>query len=135
MLSAWNIGASFPAAKAGISQQLTDEKTKQRMAANFTAENNVVPLVGCTAESLVDEAYAHRAEWNFDNYAQALASRPFLIITSDDGLASAGHRFAAALEQAGDKRVTETHFPTDHSYSDHRIAVTTALLDWLAALK
>jgi 5-enolpyruvylshikimate-3-phosphate synthase len=27
------------------------------------------------------------------------------------------------------------HFPTDHAYSDHRIALTTAVLNWLAPLQ
>ena len=129
MISAWNIGGSFPPPEAG---QAVIDKAKKEMAASFIADNNIVPLAGCTAESLVDEAYAHRAQWNFDNFAPSLASRPVLVITSDDHLGPANHAFAVALQKAGDSHVTATHFPTDHSYSGQRIALTTAILNWLS---
>jgi uncharacterized protein len=129
MISAWNIGASFPPDEAGAA---VIEKAKKSLADHFTAENNIVPLAGCTAESLVDEAYAHRAEWNFNTFAPALASRPFLVITSDDGLGPDDHAFAVALQKAGNTRVTETHFATDHAYSGQRVALTAAILNWLA---
>lgn len=131
MISAWNIGGSFPPPEAG---QAVIDKAKKSMAASFIADNNIAPLVGCTAESLVDEAYAHRAEWNFNSFAPALASRPVLVITSDDQLGPADHAFAVALQKAGDSHVTEAHFPTDHSYSGQRIALATAVLNWLSNL-
>jgi len=131
MISAWNIGASFPPSEAGAA---AIDKAKKSMIASFTADNDVFPLSGCTAESLVDEAYNHRAAWNFDNFAPALASRPVLVLTSNDGLAPAGHAFVVALQKTGNPHVTETHFDTDHSYSGQRIALTTAILNWLANL-
>jgi hypothetical protein len=36
-----------------------------------------------------------------------------------------------ALQKAGNLRVTETYLETDHSYSDHRIALQVAVLQWL----
>jgi len=131
MISAWNIGGSFPPPEAG---QAAIDKAKKGMAASFIADNNIVPLVGCTAESLVDEAYTRRAEYNFNSFAPALASRPFLVLTSDDGLGDQDHAFVAALQKAGNTHVTETHFATDHAYSGQRIALTTAVLNWLANL-
>lgn len=130
MISAWNIGGSFPPPEAGAA---VIEKAKKGMAASFIADNNVAPLAGCTAESLVAEAYAHRTEWNFDTFAPALASRPFLVITSDDHLGPADHAFVVALQKAGDSHVTETHFAADHPYSGQRIALTTAILNWLGS--
>ncbi len=129
MISAWNIGASFPPLEAG---QAVIDKAKKSMAESFIADNNIVPLVGCTAESLVDEAYAHRTEWNFNSFAPALASRPFLVVTSNDGLGANDHAFVVALQKAGNKHVTETHFDTDHAYSGQRIALATAVLNWLS---
>src|SRR6266849_5593179 len=35
------------------------------------------------------------------------------------------------LQKAGNTRVTETYLETDHSYSDHRIALQVAVLQWL----
>jgi uncharacterized protein len=102
------------------------------MVADFAAENDVAPLAGCTAESLVEEAYKNRAKLNFNDFASALASRPVLVLTSNDGLGADDHAFAAALQKAGNTHVTETHFATDHAYSGQRIALATAILNWLA---
>ena len=135
MISAWNIGASFPPASSGTSQHTADEGVKSDLVEKFTAENNAVPLVGCTVESLVNEAYEHRAAWNFNDFAPNLTSRPVLVVTSDDGLAPADQTFATALKKGGNTRVTEAHFPTDHAYSDHRVALTVVVLNWLASLQ
>jgi hypothetical protein len=37
-----------------------------------------------------------------------------------------------ALQKAGNTHVTETHLTTDHAYSGQRIALTTAVLNWLS---
>ncbi len=39
------------------------------------------------------------------------------------------------IEAQGGKRVKTAHFATNHSYSDHRIALETEVLQWLAGLK
>jgi acetyl esterase/lipase len=135
MISAWNIGASFPPASNGGSQHDADEGVKKTLIERFTEENNGVPLAGCTVESLVNEMYEHRSALNFNDFASDLSSRPVLVITSDDGLGPADQTFATALKKAGDARVTEAHFPTDHAYSDHRLALTTVVLNWLATLQ
>lgn len=96
---------------------------------------NLPPLTGCTAESLLDEALAHASEWNFVAQAAALAGRPLLLVNSDDGGAPHSEALAAAARKAGGKAVTEFHFPTDHGYNDHRIALQTAVLDWLGTLE
>jgi len=128
MISAWNIGASFPPDSAGTE---AIEKAKKSITQSFISENDVVPLAGCTAESLVEEAYKHRMEWNFNSFAPALATRPVLVFTSNDGLGPDDRAFVAALQKAGSTRVTETHFDTDHAYSGQRIALATAILNWL----
>ena len=135
MISAWNIGASFPPSGAGGSQHNADQGAKGKLVEEFTQDNDAVPLAGCTVESLVNEAYEHRSTWNFNDYAAALTSRPVLVIFADDGLGPQDQTFATALKKAGDTRVTEAHFPTDHSYSDHRLALTTVVLNWLATLQ
>jgi dipeptidyl aminopeptidase/acylaminoacyl peptidase len=81
------------------------------------------------------EGVANLAKWNFVDYAPKLASRPMLIVTSDDGLAPSSDAFVDALRKAGDKEVTAVHITTDHSYSDHRIALETAVLKWLENLR
>jgi pimeloyl-ACP methyl ester carboxylesterase len=107
MISAWNIGASFPPASNGTSQHTQDERARTALISEFTSDNDGVPLAGCTVESLVGEAYEHRAAWNFNDFAPVLATRPVLVITSDDGLAPADQTFATALKKAGNAHVTE----------------------------
>jgi hypothetical protein len=41
---------------------------------------------------------------------------------------------AEALRKAGNPQVTEEYTDTDHSYSDHRLALQIAILDWLQSL-
>jgi hypothetical protein len=55
-------------------------------------------------------------------------------ITSDDGLAPAIATLVEAIQAQGGKNVRTTHFATDHSYSDHRIALESEVLQWLAGL-
>jgi pimeloyl-ACP methyl ester carboxylesterase len=98
-------------------------------------ENDILPLAGCTGESLADEMRSHYKQWNFVDYAAMFGSRPLLLITSDDGLAVPAGRLAAAVRQQPNAHVAEQHFATDHSYSDQRIALEARVLNWLATLK
>ena len=99
------------------------------------AENDILPLAGCTAESLADEMRSHGKPWNFVDYAAMFGSRPLLLITSNDGLAPSANHLAAAVRASGGTHVTEAHFDTDHSYSDRRIALQATVLNWLATLQ
>jgi pimeloyl-ACP methyl ester carboxylesterase len=96
-------------------------------------DNDILPLAGCTAVGLADEMLSHRKQWNFVDYAAMFGARPLLLITSDDGLAPGANHLAAAVRASGNAHVTEAHFATDHSYSDQRIALQAAVLNWLAS--
>jgi len=116
-----------------------DLKPEQE-AANHTrlvknlVENDILPLAGCTGESLADDMRSHSKQWNFVDYAAMFGSRPLLVITSDDGLAAPAVRLAAAVRKQPNAHATEQHFATDHSYSDQRIALEVTVLNWLATL-
>jgi pimeloyl-ACP methyl ester carboxylesterase len=105
-----------------------------RLAAGLAREG-MAPLAGCTPESLAKEVVANAAAWNTVNLAAGLATRPVLVVTSDDGLAPSNDAFVAALRTAGAKDLTTVHLTTDHSYSDQRIALTEAVLEMLEFLK
>lgn len=100
--------------------------------------SGLAPLNGCPpatcAESLAKEAIANAAHWDFAALAPELAPRPLLLITSDDGLAPASEALATKLNQLSNSHTTTLHLPTDHSYSDHRIALQQAVLNFLATL-
>ena len=58
---------------------------------------------------------------------------PLLAITSNDQLAPQTDALVAAIKAKGGK-VTAVHMDTDHSYSDHRIALESAVITWLSGL-
>jgi len=129
LISAADLGGRIP-------QPLPKEGEQaaiQRLTEGYRREG-MAPLAGCTPEGLARETLANAAQWSFLAKADALKSMPTLIVTSDDGLAPGNAAFAAALHNAGNGRVTTLHLPTDHSYSDQRGALSTAVLHWLAAL-
>jgi hypothetical protein len=74
----------------------------------------------------MDEAAANAAGWDFVDWAPALATRPVLLITANDGSYANSRRLATRL-----RKVQELRMDTDHPYSDHRIALESAVVGWL----
>jgi len=116
MISPWNIGLS-------VAQMSEAQKNSFQTASPR--------LTGSTPEGLIAEAKQNMSKWNYQDYAGTLKTRPVLVVESDDALAPENKAFAEALRKGGDTQVTATHFATDHVYSDKRIALQTAILDWL----
>jgi pimeloyl-ACP methyl ester carboxylesterase len=129
LISAADMGGRIP---RPLPKEL-EQATTQALSQGYAREG-MAPLAGCTPEGLARETIANAAQWSFQVKADALKSRPALIVTSDDGLAAANAAFAAALRKAGNDRVTTLHLPTDHAYSDQRIPLSTAVLQWLTTL-
>ncbi len=142
------VGAQDPAIKAvglisaadmGVDKMQSLKPGQEKEAtANLAAHleaNGMAPLAGCTPESLAKEVVANAAAWNVPNLAPKLATRPVLVITSDDGLAPSNDAFVAALHKAGAAEVTTVHLTTDHSYSDQRIALEKSVLESLESLQ
>jgi uncharacterized protein len=110
-----------------------ESANRARLIKALIAED-ILPLAGCTGESLADDLLSHRKDYNFTDYAAGFGDRPLLILSSDDGLAGQDAQLAVVVRKQGSTHVTEQHFATDHSYSDHRIALQAAVLNWLATL-
>ena len=119
MISAWNIG-----------ETMTGPKETHRVD---TFPSASIRLAGTTPAGLQQEAEENAARWNYVDYAVAIGKRPVLILESDDRNRLHNHAMVEALAKAGNTRVVEIHMETDHSYSDHRIALQAALLNWLLA--
>jgi pimeloyl-ACP methyl ester carboxylesterase len=103
--------------------------------ANNLAAEGMAPLAGTTPETLAGEILKNATQWNFVGLAPRLTTRPVLLITSNDGLRGVDEALVTAIQQAGGKQVSTVHFDTDHGYSDHRIALESAVLDGLAPLR
>jgi pimeloyl-ACP methyl ester carboxylesterase len=117
-----------------IAQGAGPKATVAQLGAALEKED-ILPLAGCTGESLAKELLASPKQFDFLDYASLFGSRPLLLVTSDDGLAPFSAMLATAVRKQGNTHVTEVHFSTDHSYSDRRIALETTVLNWLAALE
>ncbi len=91
-------------------------------------------LAGVTAESMADELAQNAAAADWDKDAAGLAKTPLLALTSDDGLAPHVDALTAAIRAGGGKHVTTVHVATDHSWSDKRIRLESAVISWLNAL-
>ena len=111
------------------------EKTVITVSRRASPQSGMAPLAGCTPESLAKEVIANAATWNVPALAPKLATRPMLVITSDDGLAPSNDAFVEALHKAGATEITTVHMTTDHSYSDQRIALEKAVLEALEYLR
>jgi pimeloyl-ACP methyl ester carboxylesterase len=121
-------------AKVPANTPADDRRKVQAKIAASLAEEGLAPLAGCTAEGLAAELMAHTDEWKLANQAAKLASKPVLVITSDDGLAPANDALFAGLQAAGDQAVNEVHIATDHSYNSSRIELERTVLEGLAYL-
>jgi pimeloyl-ACP methyl ester carboxylesterase len=97
--------------------------------------DNMETLTGVTARGMADDlaAGAAKSHWTFADAAPGLTKMPLLVITSDDGLAPEGDALVKQLRALGNSHVATQHEPTDHSYSDKRIALETAVVNWLDA--
>lgn len=130
LISAWNIGGGFKNRHqtGGAPSSLAEE------AKTLSADDNLAPLAGTSGIALAREIRDHEKELNFLNLAPQIAPRPVFIITASEGLAPEDHALAEALSKAGDNRVTERHWDTDHSYSGQRAELANAILQWTGNL-
>ncbi len=110
-----------------------DEMIK-RIRETLSADIGLHALGDATPEALADEALQHGTDWDLIRYAPALARHPLLVVSSDDGFAAGNEKLAAAVAAVPGANVARRHFATDHVYDDQRIALITAVLDWLGSL-
>jgi pimeloyl-ACP methyl ester carboxylesterase len=108
-------------------------RTRERLVASMA--DDMESLAGVTPQSMADEITSHAKAFSMGNAAPGLVKLPLLVITSDDGLAPAAAALVKAIEAQGGKKVQTAHLAADHSYSDHRIALESEVLRWLADLK
>jgi acetyl esterase/lipase len=91
-------------------------------------------LADVTADSMANELNKNSANWTFAKAAQGLTQLPMLVLTSDDGRADQSGALAKTVQAAGGTRLTIDHVATDHSWSDHRIALQARVVTWLQGL-
>ena len=122
LISAWDAGMDG-AANAG-----TPAKLAAGMADNYETQ------AGTSPRALADELIAHGAAWSFPPLAGKLAGTKLLVLTSDDGNAANDMALVTAIGKQGGHLVRDAHVATDHSWSDHRIALEALVVNWLAGV-
>jgi len=91
-------------------------------------------LADVTPDSMADELIANGSQWTFAKAAPGLKDTKLLVLTSDDGLAGQSGVLTAAIKAEGGKSLSVIHGATDHSWSDHRIALQSQVVTWLQGL-
>jgi uncharacterized protein len=94
--------------------------------------DNMGPLADVTAESMAAEVRALGKTFRFDSATAGLVRTPLLALTADDGLASDTDTLVRLIDAQASRDVTAVHVATDHAWSDHRIALESTILTWLA---
>ena len=125
-LAGWNVGAE-------ARLMLSGSRAEVRVLAG--AADSLGPLHGTDAETLVREAKERHMEWDLVERTRSLADRPLLVVAAsrDEEVPPHLHHTPVvnALRGAGASRLTELVLDTDHAFSDHRIALARATIDWL----
>lgn len=99
----------------------------------WMAEDNET-LAGTNPEKMADEVIKNQKAFDMDQHASELKKLPLLMIYSDDPFAAGDIEFAQKVKAAGNNHSTLIHIPTDHSYADHRIALSETIINWLNQL-
>jgi pimeloyl-ACP methyl ester carboxylesterase len=108
------------------------EAPRDRIIANMA--DDMESLAGVTAESMADEVRANAKAFRMEHDVAGLAQIPLLVLSADDGLAPGTDALVRAIQAKGGHKVTALHVATDHSWSDHRIALESEIIKWLDGL-
>jgi uncharacterized protein len=98
-------------------------------------QTNLHPTQGTSARDLFAEAERHAKDWDYVQWADALRARPVLLVEADDQNHADMEALAGALRQKGAVALKQVSVPTDHTFSDHRIALQATVIEWLEKLK
>jgi uncharacterized protein len=96
--------------------------------------DNRETLAGVTGESMADELIARGKEWSFDTLTPALSHRKILVLYGNDFVKADSLQLIKDLNAAGGTTITGQYVVTDHSWSDHRIALESLVIQWLENL-
>ncbi len=124
VIDGWNIGKY--GARTGTPTDLADWRAGHL--------DDMPPLAGATADGLAKEAREGAARFDLKARVMAYGNRPLAIYGAAQALGPDSVDMLDAAVQAGNKAATGGLWDTDHSFSDNRIALATALVEWLATV-
>lgn len=125
LIDAWNI--------AETARSLATEQGRREW--HDEAVGDLPPLAGTSEQALADEMIAGGARFDLPKRVAAYGKRPLLVLGAERGGGRAAEvALEAAARSAGNDRVAGQVMPTDHPFSDHRIALAAAMVDWLGTI-
>jgi acetyl esterase/lipase len=107
---------------------------QDREAVIALMNDNRESLAGVTGESMADEVKDHGGEWSFKTLAPELVHRNLLVLYSDDFVKADSLELVKDVKADGGTTIAEKYIVTDHSWSDHRIALESLVINWLGTL-
>jgi hypothetical protein len=111
---------------------LRGQQNRQTVIADMN--DNRESLAGVTGESMADEVKEHGKDWSFRTLAPELIHRNLLVLYSNDFVKADSLELIKDVKAAGGTAITEKYVVTDHSWSDHRIALESLVINWLETL-
>jgi uncharacterized protein len=117
------------AADMGLMGKTERDKLVAEMA------DNMEGLAGVTAEAMAEEDAKNAKAFEFSNAVAGLKNVSMLVLAANDGLAPQADALVRAVRAEGNQSVKAIHQATDHSWSDRRIFLESAVIAWLSALK
>jgi dienelactone hydrolase len=107
---------------------------RDRAALVAAMNDNRESLAGVSGDSMADELVAHGKEWSFSTLGPKLIHRRLLVLYSNDFVKADSLELIKDVKAAGGTTLAEEYVVTDHSWSDHRIALESSVIDWLQSL-
>lgn len=123
LIDAWNVGADGK-------NLLAHPETRAALVADV-GDDLGNSLAGTDAAHLVDEIERHAQDWDLMTLASAPAIPPTLVIGASRGGGAENKTLADALRRRHFGKVTSITMNSDHAFSDHRIALSVAVVNWL----
>jgi pimeloyl-ACP methyl ester carboxylesterase len=122
LIDAWNIAGGT--SKGAI--------TRSELVRGFDDFGN--SLHGASPESVADETVSRGSQWDLVKAGGRMHGLRVLTVNARYGIGERTRPVTAAMRSSG-ADVTAIEMDTDHSFSDHRIALSTAIVNWLSRLR
>lgn len=121
LLDAWNIGDD---------PRFTPDMDRKKAADDMRPDT--APLAGTSPEALIAEIERDKAKLNLTVLSRDIARRPLLLVGAQFGIGKMTTALAEAARETNAANVVETQLPSDHGFSDARIALESEVIRWLA---
>lgn len=125
LVDAWDIGADGRTIRTPAGAKAWHEE----------AVGDLPPLAGTSEQALADEMARNPDRLDLQRRIAAFGNRPLDIIGAQRGNGAGNLAYLRAARRAGNRHVSEAIWPSDHSFSDKRIALSKRLVAWLGMLR